>query len=129
LATQMLSRLRDQFGAELPITEFFGAPTVAGVAGVLARNRVVLSPAELDADELAAMIAEVKDLSPEEIQELLALEQGGAGRLSPRVGAGSAGSARRSSCRGGARALRHSPAPARCAGRGLCPARPPTGRR
>jgi amino acid adenylation domain-containing protein len=33
LATQVASRIRDAFGVDLPLREFFGGPTIAGVAG------------------------------------------------------------------------------------------------
>src|SRR5262249_20299950 len=37
-ATQIVSRLRDAFGIELSLASFFAAPTVAGLAGLVANG-------------------------------------------------------------------------------------------
>ncbi|MDC0770923.1 amino acid adenylation domain-containing protein [Streptomyces sp. HD] len=51
LAMRLAGRIREEFDAELPIRQFFGSPTPAGVARLLAtRARPVLGAAAPDAD-------------------------------------------------------------------------------
>ena len=83
LATQMLSRLRDLFGREVPVATFFERPTVAGLAAALApagaREAGEMDgdafAGEMTPDELARMISEVQGLTPEQLEELLAAER------------------------------------------------------
>jgi acyl carrier protein len=64
-ATQVLVRIRDAFEVDLPIRTFFTDPTVAGLSAAI---RAAGSPV------LDAMMAELEDLSDEEIAALLGEE-------------------------------------------------------
>jgi acyl carrier protein len=67
LATQLTSRVRDTFQVALPVRSLFEAPTVAALA-----KRIVQALAEqLD----HAALAELEQLSPEEAQAILALDE------------------------------------------------------
>ena len=50
LATQVVSRLRDAFGVEIPLRDFFEAPTVAGLAERIEATRRGRRPAQATAD-------------------------------------------------------------------------------
>ena len=67
LAIQMVTRIRELFAAELPVTALFEAPTVAALAKAVRRARGEEDPAELE-----ALLALVEDLSPEEAARRLA---------------------------------------------------------
>jgi Tat protein secretion system quality control protein TatD with DNase activity len=68
LAIQAISRLRETFEVELPLRNLlFETPTVAGIATVIAQHQP--QPEELQ--EMAALLAEVKNLSPDEVQQYL----------------------------------------------------------
>jgi amino acid adenylation domain-containing protein len=69
MATQIASRLRATFQAELTIARFFEDPTVAGLAASLSRQ-------EPETDRLASLLDEVEGLSDEELDALLAAEEG-----------------------------------------------------
>ncbi len=68
LATQLMSRIRDTFEVEMSFSRFFKAPTVAGVAAAIVEQRA----GEVDETELLAMLADLRSLSPEELQAQLA---------------------------------------------------------
>jgi SAM-dependent methyltransferase/NAD(P)-dependent dehydrogenase (short-subunit alcohol dehydrogenase family)/acyl carrier protein len=68
LAIQLIARLRDTFGVDLPVKELFDDPTVAGLAGsigVLQRDR------QDPAMRLAAALELVEGLSESEVAALL----------------------------------------------------------
>ncbi|MBN3951420.1 MAG: acyltransferase domain-containing protein [Nostoc sp. NMS7] len=68
LAVQVTSRLREIFQVELPLQSIlFDAPTVAGLAVLIATKQ----PQQEEFSEIAALLQEVKNLSPEEIQQEL----------------------------------------------------------
>ncbi len=57
LGTQMIARVRDRFGIELPLRAIFDAPTVAELAAEI-DARLLGGLAELSEDELAALLNE-----------------------------------------------------------------------
>ena len=64
LAIQAVSRLREEFQVELPMRKFlFGSPTVAGIAKLIEENQ----PNEQEQQEIADLLAQVENLSVEEI--------------------------------------------------------------
>ncbi|HEY9693234.1 MAG TPA: amino acid adenylation domain-containing protein [Oculatellaceae cyanobacterium] len=68
LATKVISRLRQSFQIDLPLHHLFEAPTVADLAVVIAQK---LSE-QVDEKMMAEMVAELEQLSAEEVQKLLA---------------------------------------------------------
>jgi acyl transferase domain-containing protein/acyl carrier protein len=68
LATQLISRLREAFFIPLPLNIIFAAPTVADFAALIAQNFAEHVDSEL--------LAELEELSQDEIQALLAGEEG-----------------------------------------------------
>jgi len=70
LATQLMSRLRDTFQVELPLHHFFTAPTVAELAVLITQSLAE----KTESDLLAQTLAEVAQLSEEEVQALLTAE-------------------------------------------------------
>jgi NAD(P)-dependent dehydrogenase (short-subunit alcohol dehydrogenase family)/acyl carrier protein len=68
LAVQFISRLREIFQVELGARDLFDAPTVAGLAAIIAERR---PRARLEEEHLADTLALVEELSAEEIEKLL----------------------------------------------------------
>ncbi|HEY0602195.1 MAG TPA: amino acid adenylation domain-containing protein [Herpetosiphonaceae bacterium] len=70
LATQLLSRIRDMFGADISMISLFETPSVAEMAALIVRQRAE----SVDQDQLAQLLAEIQGLSPEDALSLLADE-------------------------------------------------------
>jgi acyl transferase domain-containing protein len=71
LATQLMSQLRTVLHVELPVRQIFEVPTIAALAQAVEQH---LSE-QVEHAELLQALAEVKQLSPDEVQALLAAEQ------------------------------------------------------
>ncbi len=69
LASRLISRIRDDFGMDIPIIDFFDKGTPAEMASMIARHRE-----QLTAEELSLQLTEVGGLSDEEAERLLARE-------------------------------------------------------
>jgi hypothetical protein len=71
LATQVISRARDTFHADVPMRALFENPTVSGLAVQIAE---ALTKATVFPDEMADVLADLESLSDEEAERLLAGE-------------------------------------------------------
>ena len=67
LATQVLARLRQIFGMDVPLRNFLKTPTVDGLVSALAE----LWGGRTTIEEIAIALREVEQLSADEIQDLL----------------------------------------------------------
>jgi phthiocerol/phenolphthiocerol synthesis type-I polyketide synthase E len=63
LATRILARIGEQLGVRLPPGAIFDAPTVRGLAELARKQRAMP-----DEDETARVLAEIRSLSPEQLQ-------------------------------------------------------------
>jgi amino acid adenylation domain-containing protein len=70
LATQVVTRVRERFGAEVTLPALFESPTPAGLAGLVETVRPAGGSSE--ADRLAELMAQLDSLSPEEVERMLA---------------------------------------------------------
>jgi acyl carrier protein len=68
LATQLMAQVRQAFATELSIQHFFAASTIAQFATTLLAEQLGVKD---DDPELAALLAEVENLSQDELQRLL----------------------------------------------------------
>jgi amino acid adenylation domain-containing protein len=71
LAVQIIARARNAFGVPVPLSCIFEAPTVAGLAEVIAQY----SSGSHEEQDVARILREVEGLSEEEAQRLLEAEQ------------------------------------------------------
>ncbi len=71
LAVQVLSRLRDAFQIELPLNTLFEHPTVAAVATAIGQQQLE----QADGAALKLLLAEIQQLSVDEIRTQLATEK------------------------------------------------------
>jgi acyl carrier protein len=67
LATQIVARLERELGIDLGLRAFFDEPTVAGVALAITREQMRREEPE----QVAHLLAQVQNLSPEELERLL----------------------------------------------------------
>jgi amino acid adenylation domain-containing protein len=70
LATQLVSRIRDAFLVELPLQVLFELPTIDGLTKAITTARA----AQEDSSEVARMIEQLKQLSPEDVKLMLNTE-------------------------------------------------------
>jgi len=75
LATQIMSRVREVFGLDLPLRTFFDAITLEAQAAAIDRER---PKGDSDEEKLARLLGQLQDASPEEVERMLA-ELRGAG--------------------------------------------------
>ena len=73
LGTLLISRICDAFQTNLSLRDLFESPTVAGLSQVIIQGQVE----QASADEIAAALRDLDDLSDEEIMALLANEDDG----------------------------------------------------
>ena len=67
LATQIVARLERELGVEVGLRAFFDEPTVAGVALAITRAQMRRE----DPEQIERLLAQVRDLSPEDLAKLL----------------------------------------------------------
>ncbi len=67
MATQVVSRIQEEFGVNLPLRTFFEFPTIDGIA-----NKIAEAQLEQESpDELESLLAEIEDLNEDELNQLL----------------------------------------------------------
>ncbi len=74
LATQLASRLRESFEVEVPLRRLFETPTIAHLSLLIAQTQI----AQEDEEDIDALLAELEELSDDDVQGLLAGEYGAA---------------------------------------------------
>ena len=71
LATQVISRIREDFQLEIPVRSLFTSPTIAGLASIIEQKQLD----ETGSEKLVEMLADLDQLSDEEVEALLASEE------------------------------------------------------
>jgi len=71
LATQVMTRIREAFQVELPLRHFFESPTIAHLAVAIAEQLALASNSTM----LTQALAELEQLSEDEVQAILASQQ------------------------------------------------------
>jgi amino acid adenylation domain-containing protein len=71
LVTQLISRMRDDIGVELVVQDVFANPTVADLSVIVTQKLAE----QVDEESLARSLAELEDLSDEDIQLILSNSQ------------------------------------------------------
>ncbi len=71
LGTQVVTRVRERFGVDVPLAGLFELPTPAGLAGRIEAARPA-GEAEAESTRLERMLERLEDLSPEEVERMLA---------------------------------------------------------
>jgi acyl carrier protein len=69
LGTQVITRVRDAFGVDLPLPALFELPTPAALAERIDHLR---PEGETEGEKIARMLAKLESLSPEEVERMLA---------------------------------------------------------
>jgi amino acid adenylation domain-containing protein len=69
LGTQVITRVRDAFGVDLPLPALFELPTPAALAE---RIESLRPEGETEGEKIARMLAKLESLSPEEVERMLA---------------------------------------------------------
>jgi acyl carrier protein len=75
LATQVISRVRNAFSVELPLSSLFETPTVAGLAVAITSLSFANAQSQaqkVESEDVDLLLAELEGLSDEEVQKLLA---------------------------------------------------------
>jgi acyl carrier protein len=71
VASQIVMRVRHAFDVEMPMTRLFEEPTIAGLARAVIEERTSFA----DGEGLAAAVAELENLSEEDVEALLAAHE------------------------------------------------------
>lgn len=71
MATQLIGRIRNAFGYELPLRRLFQTPTISGLANAIYESQTT----NADDEEFAALLAELDGLSDDEALQQFATEQ------------------------------------------------------
>jgi acyl carrier protein len=69
LGTQVITRIRDAWGVDLPLPTLFELPTPAALAERIEQLR---PEGETENEKIARMLAKLESLSPEEVERMLA---------------------------------------------------------
>ena len=68
---RLISRIDSAFNIELSLRSLFETPTVSGLAEAIARKQIE----QADSETLAQVLAELEQLSPDEVKTLLAFDR------------------------------------------------------